>query len=230
MLPRNPRFIDPEVLTELAKLEPDAKRGILRYATRRVRMVADAGYPVASDEPSILVADAIGDTLTGMLIWNRRFCLGYHLCSVVRSRTSNQIKHAKRRARVSLDTASDRDGLIAAESIDGPQVGTRPDTLLERAQVVRELYTSIRERATRDASLLLLLEAYAVGWLKPREVMKLTGLTRAEFLNAWRRLDRILARVPRDLYRAAIDIMREVSSYPPLLLSQDGEFMHELHE
>jgi tetratricopeptide (TPR) repeat protein len=193
---RKSLFIDPQVLTKIAKIAPDTKQRILRYATRRARMVADAGCPTASDEPSILVEDAIADTLTGVVIWDRRFGLGYHLCSVVRSRTSKQIKHAKRRTHLSLDAASDRAGLVALDSIVGTHAQARPDASLERAQVVRKLYASIRERATRDASLTLLLDAYAVGWFKPREVMKLTGLTRAEFLNARRRLDRILVSIP----------------------------------
>jgi hypothetical protein len=171
-------------------------------------MVADAGHPVASDEPSVLVADAVVDTLTGVAIWDRRYSLGYHLCSVVRTRTSNQITRTRRLAHVSLEAAGDGDALVAPESIAGERAPVRPDALLENAQVAHELYGTVRARAHRDAPLAALLDAYAVGFSKPREVMKLTGMTRTDFLNARRRLDRMLAKVPAELLRAALESIR----------------------
>jgi len=43
------------------------------------------------------------------------------------------------------------------------------------------------------------VDAYAQGIVLPREVMSATGLHRREFLNARRRLDRVLATAPEEL-------------------------------
>ena len=171
-------------------------------------MVADAGYPVASDEPSILVADAIVDTVTGVVIWDRRYSLSYHLRSVIRTRTSNHIKRARRCVHVPLESVGERDELVAQESVGGDQSPARPDAVLESLQVVRELCGEVRARSISDPPLTMLLDAYTAGCDKPREIMKLTGMTRAEFVNVRRRLDRMLAKVPSELRRAALDAMR----------------------
>lgn len=205
---RIPRFIDSQVLIELSKITPDVRRRILRYAAHRVRMVAEAGCPVASDEPDILVADAIADTLTGVVIWDRRYHLSYHLCSVVRTRTWNQIARARRQRRMPLEVVSDQEELIAVEYVAGRHAPPRPDSLLATAHVTHELYGAVRRGAIRDAAVLALLDAYALGFVKPREVMKLTRMTRAEFVNARRRLDRALVQVPLVLRRAAQDLIQ----------------------
>jgi hypothetical protein len=209
-MPRQcPRFIDSQVVIEISQITAEVRRKILRYAARRVRMVAEAGCPVASDEPDILVADAIADTLTGVVTWDRRHPLSYHLCSVVRTRTSNQIARAKRQRRVALEVMNDREELISVEYVAGPDPPRRPDALLATAHVTHELYDTVRRHAIRDALLLALLDAYALGCVKPREVMRLTRMTRAEFVNARRRLDRALVQVPVVLRRAAHDVMQQ---------------------
>lgn len=204
---RIPRLIDSQVLAELSQITPDIRRKIFRYAVRRVRMVAAAGCSVASDEPDILVADAIADTLIGVVSWDRRYRLSFHLCSVVRTRTWNQIVRAKRHLHVPLEVAIDQEELIAIQHADGRHASPHPDSLLAFAHTTHELYRTLRRRATRDAALLAILDAYALGFVKPREVMRLTSMTRAEFLNARRRLNRALVQVPPRLRRAAQDLI-----------------------
>lgn len=208
-MPRQfPRLIDSQVLIELSQITANTKRKLLRYAAHRVRMVADAGCPVASDEPDILVADAIADTLTGVVIWDRRYQLSYHLCSVVRTRTWNQIIRARRQHRVSLEVVDEQDELIAAEYATGRRALPQPDSLLETAHVTHQLYGAVRRHAIRDTALTALLEAYALGLVKPREIMTFTRMTRAEFVNARRRLNRALVQLPPGLRRAAQDLMQ----------------------
>jgi hypothetical protein len=207
-MPRQyPPLIDSQVVIEISQITAERRRKILRYAARRARMVAEAGCPVASDEPDILVTDAIADTLTGVVTWDRRYHLSYHLCSVVRTRTWNQIARAKRQRRVSLEVMDDREELSAVEYVAGLDAPRRPDALLAAAHVTHELYDTVRRHAARDAALLALLDAYALGCAKPREVMRLTRMTRAEFVNARRRLDRALVQMPVALRRAAHDLM-----------------------
>jgi len=198
---RNPAAVDPQVVAELAQITPEVKHAILAYAKRRVHMVAAVGYPVASDEAAILVADAIADTCTGTVLWDRRYPLRYHLCSVVRSRTANQIRHARRRSRLAFEPTTDPAKLFVRESIDGALAPPRPDALLEAARLVRHLYRTLRRHTTRDPQLSAVLDAYALGFYKRREFMKAMNLTRREFVNARRRLDRMLARVAPDLRR-----------------------------
>jgi len=204
---RDPQLIDLQVTAELAQIDPDVKRRVLKYAIRRVRMVADAGIPVANDEPDIMVADAMTDTLTGVVTWDRQYPFSYHLCSVIRTRTSNQIKRATRRVHVSLEAAADHDAVLTLESRHGGEF-PGPDSLLESARVAHQLYGTIRKGSVQDAPLMALLDAYTTERSKPREVMELTGMTRAEFLNARRRLDRLLTRIPPELRCAALDAMR----------------------
>jgi hypothetical protein len=176
---------------------------------RRTQMIAGAGDPVAGDEPSILVQDAITDTLIGVVVWDRKLDLEVHLRNVVRRRTSNRVKRARKQVRVSLEVFADEDGPAIAEAVDGHGSLVRVDASLERAQVVHQLCSALRVRAIGDAPISSILDAYEAGVFTPRGVMELTGLSRAEFLNARRRLDRMLVTVPRELRSAALEVMRE---------------------
>jgi hypothetical protein len=119
---------------------------MLEYATRRVRMIAEVGCPVSSDEPDILLADAIADTLTGVVIWDRRYQLSFHLCSVVRTRTWNQIARAKRQRRVSFGSVSDQEELFVFQHAAGSLAPPQPDALLAFAHTTYKLYRSSRIR------------------------------------------------------------------------------------
>src|SRR5690349_7734685 len=156
-----PVSIDATVLAELARMRanPKAGRGILKYAGRRARMLARAGNPVGIDEASILVADAITDTLTGVVSWDRRQPFGYHLRSIIRARTANRLKRARERRHVSLEALDDRHAFAALPSIEGAQAPARPDALFECAHVVRQLYGAIHRRSKQDAHVTALLEA-----------------------------------------------------------------------
>jgi hypothetical protein len=206
---RIPRLIDPQVLVELSRITPDVRRRMLECAARRVRMIAEAGCPVSSDEADILLADAIADTLTGVVAWDRRYQLSFHLCSVVRTRTWNQIARARRQRRVSFGIASDQEELFVFQHAAGSHAAPQPDALLAIAHTTYKLYRTVRCNVSRDVAVLTILDAYARGFVKPRDVMRLTRMTRLEFLNARRRLDRALVQVPAALRRAAQDLIRD---------------------
>jgi hypothetical protein len=172
-------------------------------------MIAEAGCPVSSDEPDILLADAIADTLTGVVSWDRRYPLSFHLCSVVRTRTWSQIARAKRQRRVPFEIVSDQEDPIVFQHAAGCRAPPQPDALLAVARITHELCATVRHNVTRDLEVLTILDAYALGVVKPRDVMRLTRMTRSEFLNARRRLDRALVQVPAVLRRAAQDVIRD---------------------
>lgn len=175
---RIPRLIDSQVLVELSRITPDIRRRMLEYAARRVRMIAEAGCPVSSDEPDILLADAIADTLTGVVRWDRRYQLSFHLCSVVRTRTWNQIVRAKHQRRVPFEIVSDQGEPIALQHAAGCHAPPQPDALLAIAHTTYKLFRTVRRNITRDVAALTILEAYARGVVKPREVMRLMSYVR----------------------------------------------------
>jgi hypothetical protein len=116
---------------------------------------------------------------------------------------------AKRQRRVSFEIMSDHEDPIVFQHADGRHAPPQPDALLAIAHTTCKLYRAVRHNVTRDAALLTILDAYARGFVKPREVMKLTRMTRAEFLNARRRLDRALVQLPAVLRRAAQDLISD---------------------
>jgi hypothetical protein len=229
---RNPQPIDTRVQRELEQLSPDARRRVLRFARRRTRILAGVGEPIAGDEPSILVQDAITDTLVGVVAWDRkRVDLEGHLCNVVRTRTWNRAQRARKQVRVSLESfMDDDDAPVIAESIDSNHAPTPADASLARAQVVNQLCDELRPRAAGDTSLIAILEAYEAGVYKRQEVMVLTGLPLTEFLNARRRLDRMLAALPDELRSAALETMREAPVPTPVLVAQTGEMTSERNQ
>jgi hypothetical protein len=195
---RNPQRIDPQLTNEIEQLSSTEKDAVLKFAAMRTRIMAKAGIPVSDDEPSILLHEAITDTLTAVVTWDRDLHerLVQHLCNVVHSRTSNQIKKAKKRSSISLDVAGDD-----ALPVDGNHAPVRPDVIVERAQLVQKLLCFVREHASAldDVHVLSIVDAYDQRIFKRREVMSATRLRLGEFLNARRRLDRMLATAPEEL-------------------------------
>ena len=216
MARRNLQSIDPKVRRALEQLSVKARRRVTAFARRRTKMIARAGEPVASDEPSILVQDAITDTLIGAAPVTADLDarpgqpeheqpdakIEGHLRKLIGRRTWSRLARARKRLRVPIEVFGD-------SAIDGDIERLRADASLGRARVARRLGGELRARATRDPQLLTLLDAYEAGADTPREVMDLTGWSRPDFQNVRRRLDRTLAAVPEELRRAALETMRE---------------------
>jgi hypothetical protein len=192
------RPIDPELARELEQLSSTDRHKVLTYAAMRTRSMRKAGIPVSDDEPEILTNDAIADTAMEHVTWDREFhkTIVAHLCNVVHWRTSNEIKKAKKRATTSLEIVDDH-----ALPLDGKHAGTRPDVVVAQAEHVLLLYSYARDRARslNDTHMLAIIDAYARRIDKPRDVMAEMGLRRGQFLNARRRLDRVLATAPEEL-------------------------------
>lgn len=198
-MPRQrPRPTDRPLTRELEQLSSTDKHTVLTYAAMRTRSMAKAGIPISDDEPDILMNEAIADTETGQVTWDRELhkTVVAHLCNVIHWRTSNEIKKAKKRATTSLEVVDDQ-----ALPLDGEHAATRPDVVVAQAEHVRLLYSYARDRARslHDAHMLAIIEAYAQRIDKPRDVIAETGLRRGQFLNARRRLDRVLATAPEEL-------------------------------
>lgn len=187
------------------QLTPATLRQLARFAQRGVRQLARAGVPIASDEHDQLVHDAITDTLSLVVVWDRRIPMEMHLYNVIRWRISNGVRRAIARGSVSLE-AVDPENDVAMASRD-----SEPETSLSRAQVTQRVYQVARERAAGDPEVLSMLDAYHAEVSERRAVMAWTGMTLPEVVNARRRLDRLLAGLPAELRLAALAAMRETN-------------------
>jgi hypothetical protein len=200
---RQPLPIDLEVKAAIEKLSPPTLRKLASFAQRGVRLLAHAGVSIASDEHEQIVHDAITDTLSLVVAWDRRIKMEMHLFNVIKWRVSNGLRQASTRASVSLevvDTEND-DAMVSRES--------EPEASLGRAQVTHRLYQVARERAAGDPEILSMLDAYYAEVSERRAVMAWTGMTLPDVVNARRRLDRLLAGLPVELRLAALAAMRE---------------------
>jgi hypothetical protein len=219
---RNPQRIDPEVLGELEQLSPAARRRVIRSAKRRIRILADAGEPIAGDEHEHIVHDAITDTLYGVVVWDRRIEIELHLHNVVKRRISKRIRRARKQVHVSFDASPGDEDMPAMATRDGA-----PEVSLGRAQVTHQLYRAVRERAAGDTALLSILDAYKAEVSQRRAVMAMTGLGLSEFVNARRRLDRVLATLPAELRGAAVEAMRDSQLAQVAQVAQVSEMTSE---
>jgi hypothetical protein len=202
---RQPLPINLEVKAAIDQLSPATLRKLASFAQRGVRQLARAGVPIASDEHDQLVHDAITDTLSLVVGWDRRIQMEMHLYNVIRWRISNGIRRANTRGSVSLETV-DTENDVAMASRD-----SEPETSLARAQVTQRLYQVTRARAAGDPEVLSMLDAYHAEVSERRAVMAWTGMTLPAVVNARRRLDRLLAGLPAELRLAALAAMRETN-------------------
>jgi hypothetical protein len=201
---RKPRPIDLEVQAAIDQLEPSALQKLTQFAKYGAYQLALSGEPVAPDEHQQLVHDAIADTMSLVVTWNRSLDIEVHLYNVISSRIKNGLRSAKKKVRVELD-ALDTDEAAAMV-----RRGSELEAALGRAQVTQQLYRELRARAASDPEVLSMLDAYHAEVTDRREVMAQTGLTLPEFVNARRRLDRLIAALPDELRRAALAAMREI--------------------
>jgi hypothetical protein len=192
------------VQAELDNLSLSVRQKLARFARRWAKELAKAGVPIAGNEHDHIVHDAIADTLHGVVARDRRIEIGLHLMNVVKRRSSNRIRRARKQVHVSLDAISGGGDLPAAASLYVDH-----ERSMGRAQVTAQLWCTIRELVAGDTAVLLILDAYKAEVSQPRDVMKLTGLGLPDFSNARRRLDRVLCALPLELRRDALEAMRD---------------------
>lgn len=200
---RQPLPIDLEVKAAIEKLKPDALQRLTRFARRGAYQLALAGEPIAPDEHEQILHDAITDTMSLVVTWNRHAGMEKHLYNVILRRISNGLRRTAKRPGVSLDALDPDEAAMLGR-------GGEPEASLGRAQVTQRLYRVVRERAARDPEVLSILDAYYAEVSDRRAVMAWTGLTLPAVVNARRRLDRLLAGLPDELRFAALAAMREI--------------------
>lgn len=160
-------------------------------------MLAKAGIRSTADDARSMVQDAITDTLTRVVTWEpERVGLETHLRLVLKTRSLNRMKQAKRTPHKSMEDSHDGELTIAAASAAAI---TRPHLALEIGEVATGVMASVRERAGGDHGVVALLDAYGEGCSERAEVLERSGMTVAAFVNARRRLDRMLAGLPEEM-------------------------------
>ncbi len=99
---------------------------------------------------------------------------------------------------------SSEDGILTTAAASAAAT-TRPHAALEIGQVVTGVVANVRERAGGDHDVIALLDAYSEGYSERAEVLERTGMSVAEFVNARRRLDRMVAGLPEEMHENVRD-------------------------
>jgi hypothetical protein len=144
-----------------------------------------------------MVEDALGDTFAGVVTWEPSRCsLALHLKSVIKSRLSHEFERAEQYDHVGLADASEVevDEVLALR-------GTTNDAKLD--EYVDTFERCLREIASDDEDAIAILDSYLAGLTERAPICRSTGLTKAAYHNAHRRLKRLAENLPATLRAAA---------------------------
>lgn len=201
---RQALLIDLEVKAAVDKISSAKLQKLTQLAKWGAYRLKLAGEPVAPDEHEQIVHDAITDTMSRVVRWTRRTEIDQHLHDVILSRIKNGLRSARKKVRVELEALDTEVEPAAVRSRAG-----EIEVALARAEVIEKMYGVLFAQAADDEPVLELLGAYYVEVTDRREVMEETGLSLAEFVNARRRLDRLIDALPAELRQAALAAMRD---------------------
>lgn len=148
-----------------------------------------------------MIQDALGDTFAGIVTWDPSRCsLALHLKSVIRSRLSHELERAEQFAHVGVDDAPEVDVSAVME-----RSAKTTDPKLD--EYVEEFARRLRDLASDDEAVLALLESYLSGVTERAQICRATGMTKAAYHNAHRRLKRLADKLPEHLRAAALDTL-----------------------
>jgi hypothetical protein len=180
--------------------EPRTLKVVLGYARKRVFILQKASVGVDLD-PDDLVNQAIVDTVRGRLKWNTEaVALSTHLCGAIRGRTSKLLTRRK--------PTGPEEEIDEALSAQAP--GADPT---EELAAMREVVHKVKSRlfsaaiAKNDEAVQLLLMAYEEGLEGRSAIGDATGLSPSDVTNARKRLDGLIAKLPRELVEVARKLM-----------------------
>ncbi len=186
----------------LAQATDDMMDDVCAYVAKRATWVEHQQGRRAPGLIREMVQDAIGDTFVGIVAWDPSRCpLALHLKSVVRSRLSHDLERVEQFSHVGMADASESDVHEVMEA----QAKPAADPTLDR--YVDEFYARLRELAKEDEPVLVLLDANMAGFIERAHVCRATGMTKAGYHNAHRRLKRLADNLPEHLRAAALDAL-----------------------
>jgi len=207
-----------------AQLTPEVMEHVMRYAQSRALWVMKRTGIDDVDLAENLHQDALTDTWLGRRSWNpENVPLMVYLRNVIKSRTSDLVKHAKRFPRDVLDpTERDRlelvydahtddriDELEARKESDGVRLlSDAPESASTPAsRAAEDLLVSLYRLAEDDEHVLSILDCYRDDVIERADVMRTSGLSRTDYHNARRRLTRLIADLPQRIRDAALDVI-----------------------
>jgi hypothetical protein len=197
----------PEMLAAFERdLTEQVMERLLSFAKRRVAMLAKVGVRRTADDARAMVQDAITDTLTRVVTWDpQRVTLEKHLRLVIRTRSLNRLKQVRRVPLKSMEDSQDGE-LTVAKVAEATWMS--PTESVEMGEVAAEVVAEVVERAKEVPQVLALIQAYQAGCQGRAEVIEHTGMSLQEFVNARRRLDRLLAALPEQVQNDVEDALR----------------------
>jgi hypothetical protein len=179
---------------------------LLSFAKRRVAMLAKAGVRRTADDARMMVQDAITDTLTRVLTWDpHRVTLETHLRLVIKTRSLNRLKQVQRAQHKSMEDSHDGELTIKKAS---EALAMTPHDCVEIGEVASQVVREVIERAKDVPQVLAIVQAYQAGCQERAEVIEQTGMSVQDFVNARRRLDRLLAALPDEMRSDVQDSLR----------------------
>ena len=173
-----------------AQATEDMMEDVYGYVARRATWIQ---HQQGRRSPGLireLIQDALGDTFAGIVRWDpSRYPLALHLKMVIRSRLSHEYERAEQFMHSSLVDADE----LEARSLD-PSFDAYVDEFAAR----------LRHLAGDDDAVLAILDAYLDGITERAKICRATGLTKANYHNAHRRLKRLAEHLPEHLRAAAV--------------------------
>jgi len=175
------------------------------YAKRRARGVGRAGGHVDDGYVDDLVADALADTLFGVVAWDHAAKPLYqHAEDTIRYRTRHDRKRAVRYQHKRIDAPS-----CAAEKqatyglVEASLRQDHGDETTETAIFASEVFAQVRELAAGDTDVLAYLDALAVGTYARADIMETTNMSPRAFRNARDRLGRLIEQLDQEVVATA---------------------------
>ncbi len=163
------------------------------YAKRRARGVGKAGRYVDEGYVEDLVADALADTLLGVVAWDpAKKTLYQHAEDVIKCRTRHDRARAKKykHDRIDVPRSSDHKSLLES-SLQHDQSGATAESLIFATEVVAQL----RAIAGDDEHVHRYLDAVTEGAVGRVEIMEFTGMSAKTFRNTRDRLYRLVEKL-----------------------------------
>jgi hypothetical protein len=184
-----------------------------RFAEQRVLMQKRSGvvgYDDPKHEAEILVQNAITLTILGNRCWRDDLDLYDHLCGVIRSESSAEVRRVAKRGETAFDPLAldqshhDEDNLETPRRGVSSHRGLRSKSL---AEAVRHVTAPLRALTAHDDNVDKLIDAYESGCSSKKEVRAVTALSHDEYRSARRKLDRLLAKLPEPLTEGVRDAL-----------------------
>ncbi|MEJ7598507.1 MAG: hypothetical protein WKG01_11405 [Kofleriaceae bacterium] len=171
------------------ELRLDAKE----YAKRRTYGIGKAGAHVDAYTAEELVADALGDTLLGVLAWDPSAkSLYQHVEDAVRSRTRHERKRARRFQHHRIDApATLHEQKTTLGEIDTSMRAERGDADTTSMMFAIQVIDQLREIAAGDPLVLRFLDAVIAGARGGADIMHTATLSAKQYRNARDRLRRL---------------------------------------